>query len=242
MKKQLVKVILMAGLGAFVVPNTAKAALKLTMTSGVNNVTITDNGVGDANPAPGWIDLPIGGINIGDFHVPFLELSSSSPANPATGLGKLTIDTHNIRNSAAGARTLDMLISDNGFGGPGTVSLLSSSMTTLYTSATTGDLVTMQSTYDPTNVAPSSNPAFAILPQGAPATGLLTLQSFHSDSTLALPSSSGPYSLTEHVIVSLSANAEAQITGSTASAAVVPEPACLSLLGLVGLGLIRRRR
>ncbi len=216
---------------------TAKATLVLTLMSGASTVTITDNGAGDLSGATGVI---ISTVTVGDFSTSFTVGTSNSPGG-ATGL--LQIQTLTVRNNAASTATLGLWLADTGFtlpGGPGsTLQLTSSIGGTLFGSTAGTDGMTFQSYGDPSN----GNPFLSAYTPGSQvyvSTGAPQV-SFNSTVSTLMPFTGPAYSMGNISSITLSALAQANVSGTT-STTVVPEPTAAALLVGATAAAARRRR
>jgi PEP-CTERM motif len=223
---------------------SADAALMITLgTPGSTTVSVTDNGVGDNDPVVGQIGFT---GSIGQFSTVITAGTSNSPG--ANGLAILQTHTISVSNSSATAAVLTFTMGDTGFTTPAGAGLsLGSSFAGTFLSATPGAIVSFQSYADPSN-AQFGKTVTSGLHSATQLTGSFAPMSFITADRSATFTSTGGYSLTDVTTISLSSNAQANVSGTTSvvagGGAGTPEPASLGILGMgvVGLMGLRRRR
>jgi hypothetical protein len=219
-------------LGAAAVSN---AALILNINNGA--VVVTDNGAGDSDPTVGRIANTT--TSAAGYSLAITLGTSNSPGSSTAGL--LQINSLDVQNGANPA-VLDLRLSDTGFTSPGnatTPMVLQSSVGGTYTGGSLGNSVTFQSSADPAN----GQPAAAVSTPVLTFTKALPLLSepFSGSNAVNWSRAAGPYSLSQHLVITLSANGQVQIAGAT-NATAVPEPATIGLLGLGAVAALARRR
>jgi hypothetical protein len=209
-----------AALAGLVVASSARATsaiLTITQT-GASPITVLDNGPGDSSPAPGNITWQQAGV--GGFNLSFVNAVSNSPGDGIHG--QISQSEFDIRNTSAGPFTLTITLTDTGFTNPAAADrVLSSDFTATLQGLGANDSVSLQSSANST------------------LTPLQTLTVGGTDHQTVPFSDTGTYSLKSVTTVTLSPGATAILAASTT---VTPEPASLALVGLGGLGLLRRRR
>jgi len=207
-----------ATLGA---PTQAHAAFTLTLhETGFSDVTITDNGVGDASLATGVISFS---GSFGDFNVQVTTGSSNSTSG--TQPAQLTINSLSI--TGASSSSLRLTLTDTGFTAPssglaGVRNQLSS------TQIPQGTTVTYQST-----VAGTATPQLSLNGVG----GVVGFASVNIGAT--------PYTITSVTNLTLGAAGTVQMTGITQVAVPAPAGVVLALTAVPFLGLgswLRRRK
>lgn len=220
--KQSLKVACLAivAMALLAMPLAAKAdTLTLTLTSGLSSVTVTDGGVGDANPLTGAITFvgPVGGW--------FLNVTTSQ------GTGIL------------GPGRMDLNSADTGIGNP----LLPLEIT--FTESDLTKPVGVNNyvmAIGGTMGAPSHTLTFTSLYNGNPLQSLTfaNMSGAFSGTTYGTNDFVAPYSLGEYVKIDPLRATNIIISDSFDASFDVPEPASLSLMGL-GLfmlgGMLRKR-
>ena len=212
----------------------SQAALILDINNGAT--VVNDNGAGDSDPAVGRISnttSPAG------YSVVINLATSNSPGTASAGL--LQINSLDVQNGANPAN-LNIRISDTDYtapGGAGSPMLLQSSLTGSFVQAGLGDSVSFQSFTDPANAQPASAIASPLLTftKSLP----LVTEPFSGTNLTNWVRGAGAYSLASDIDLTLSANGQLQLTGTT-NVTVVPEPATLGFFAAGALGLIARRR
>jgi hypothetical protein len=224
----------LAGVAALMVPALAQAAFKLELSDGVTTVSITDNGVGDLNNLPGQI-LFAG--TVGGFTT---NLTGALSNNPGTADGaSLQLQSIDIRNGGPSG-TLTLRLTDTGFLLPVGDRQLDSALALTFTKSAAGDSASFQSFADTSNVEFGTGTSAVSLAFTSP--GSVAPVSASGSTNLALGGASA-YSLTNQAVIKLTSGAQVNLSGTTTVTASdsVPEPATLSLLGLSGLLMFRRR-
>jgi hypothetical protein len=240
-------------LGLLSLPAThADAAPTLKITAGSTTVTVQDNGAGDSDPTPGVIrfDSATPGFAIPGFDFVDIRGSSNSPGGPLGGgpiqdAGLLQLQSVQARNNSGQRQALDVVFGDTGFTPGLTNNTLTSSVGLTMTGATQGDTATFQSYYDPTNGAPGRTSPYTTGAQTAQASGNQLTQTYSSTTDTSLPSPTSPtapFSLTEYVGLDLSPLSQVNLSGTSASNTLTPEPGSLALAGIGGVTLLTRRR
>jgi hypothetical protein len=215
----------------------AAAASQAALIMNINNgaIIVTDNGAGDSDPTVGRISStssPAGysfAINLA---------TSNSPGTATAGL--LQINSLDVENGA-NPTALKIQISDTGYtlpGAAGSPMLLQSSLTGSFVQAAVGNSINFQSFADPANAQPAAAVSTPLLTFNK--TLPLLTEPFSGTNSVPWTRAAGPYSLSSVINMTLSANGQMQLTGTT-NATVVPEPASIGLLA-AGLGLLARRR
>jgi hypothetical protein len=238
----------LGGLGLVLLPAAAAhAAPVLKITTGGNTVSVQDNGSGDSDPTPGVIrfDGTIPGFDFVD-----IRGSSNSPGGPlASGpikdAGLLQLQSVQARNNTGTRQALDIVFGDTGFTPGLTGNTLTSSVGMTMTGAAQGDTATFQSYYDPTNGAPGRTSPYTTGPQSAQASGGQLTQTYSSTTDTSLPSPTSPaspFSMSEYVGLNLSPLSQVNLSGTTASNTLTPEPGSLALAGIGAVTLLTRRR
>lgn len=221
----------------------AKAALEMTLSSsdGASPVTVIDNGAGDSNPAVGQLSF---NGSIGNFTMVITAGTSNSPG--ANGVAILQTHTISVRDTSASKDTLTVGFSDTNFSNPsGSGLILNSSFAGTFLSSTAGENVSFQSYADPTNTIFGKTGTTSGLHTATLANGSQAPVSFSTADRNAAFSSNGAYSLTDVTTISLSANGQANVAGTTSvikGSGAVPEPASLGILGLGIAALLSARR
>jgi len=175
--------------------------------------------------------------------------------SPGTALfADLTSADVGLTNNSTSAQTIQIQISANGFTAPvgANITLLSHVGGTVVVGGT-GNSLSFQSCIDPSNTLRSVSSLGVACPAGATASGLSApvitgVGSYNADKTATLASLAGPFAIDESFLITLSAGASINWSSSTSLTAVpvtgTPEPVTAALVGggLIGLGLLRKRR
>jgi hypothetical protein len=231
----------LAGAALLLPHSSAQAGLVLDFDN--NALVVTDNNTpggvagGDNDPVTGTISTF---QSIANFGITVTTAVSNSPGNSTDGLLQTT--ALNIKNNNPGQATLIIRISDSGFtqpGSSGTGMLLGSAIGGTFTNAGTADTVQFQSFVDPADGVPAGPVSTANL-SFTNTLGGAGPNSFSGSNSAGWTYGSGPYSLTDIAIVTLSPGGIANISGST-TATAVPEPV-IGAAALLGVTLLGRRR
>ena len=221
---------------ALVVVPAAKAALMLDLQNGSS--IITDNGTGDSDPTIGRI---INTSVVAGFGLTITVGQSNSPGTSTAGI--LQIQTLAIQNLNPTSATLVVKLSDTGFtlpGSAGSIVRVDSSVGGTFTQANVDDSVIFQSFADAANAQPAvAVPAPAMLFDKLNPS--LFTESFSGSNFVTFPRDAGPYSLSNEAIVTLSAGAQMNISGTT-TATLIPEPGVATLILVAGAVILHRRR
>jgi hypothetical protein len=235
-------------LGLLLLPAAqAPAAPVLQVSSGSNSVTVQDNGAGDTDPTPGAIHYSGALAGFGTVDV---RGTSNSPggtigSGPTQDAGLLQIQSLDARNNTGARQPLDIVFGDTGFSPALSGNTLTSSVGLTMTGATQGDTATFQSYYDPTNGAPARTSPYTTGPQTAVANGAQLTQTYSSTNNTSLPSPTSPtspFSLTQYIGLDVSPLSQTNLSGTTASNTLTPEPGSLALAGVGAVTLLARRR
>ena len=229
-KKLVVALALVMDVVIFSFAPSAYAVPMLKLTSGLDTVTITDELSGDLSGIPGSV-LFIG--SVGSFTLNITGGTTKpvigSPDDPILDLGSI------INLNLGGAGTLTLAFTETGFTGPTPLANFLSSIGG--TSSNPNTTVQLQTYLDITNAA------FGV---GTPIgnTGSILTGSdlaFSAASSSGDVATSSPYSLT--MVVTLQ-QPNYTVSSFDAQLRAVPEPLPLYLLGvgLVGIGLLSRRK
>lgn len=203
---------------------------QLQIVSGATTITITDNGVGDTNPANGVINYSNANVNGWSIFVT-VGVTGSPNTNPALDLTSLTASCGGLFVATCSADPLHIAYSDIGFTDQVT------GFTTTYSSTQTGGGTTSQSAYfDVGNTILNEATLIGTVgPFSAPG-GVGTVLG----GSAAGPS---PYSMTlDQVFID---NGGAVTFSSDGNVSGIPEPGAVALFGTVialCASKLRRRR
>jgi len=241
--KTLLTLTAVVSLGAFApVANCAAIQIQYQITgqaavtcasSSAGPVTCADNTVAEHN-------VGLGGNSDSPGGVLFADLTSAD------------VD---LINTSSTTQTIQIQLSANGFTAPlapPTITLLSHVGGTVVAGGGANSL-SFQSCIDPSNTLRSVSSLGVACPAGAIASGLSTpaitaAGSYNSDKSVTIASLTGPYAIDESFIITLAAGAEINWSSSTSLLATpipgTPEPVTAVLVGsgLIGLGILRKRR
>ena len=221
----------------------AEAAMIVTLSNGASTASITDNLAGDSNPNSGQITY-VGAV--GNFSTTITIATSNSPGTSTGAILQMSsIDVRNVSNSP---QTLSITVGDTGFTIP-TGAFLGSAYGGTMTNAQIGDSTSFQSFADTSNT-PSGQSGPTVTTTGAQSFVLVTgisPKSFNTADATAPFVSAGAYSLTNVTLITLSPDAQSNVSGTTTvtvsgSGSGVPEPATAALLAPGVLALLARRR
>lgn len=224
-----------AGIAVLATSTPAKATLtaQLKDLSTSTTVNITDNVLNDNNPTTNLLGFngDVGVFSDGSTNgVQFTARSNSPGTNGPLG-GFITDTTITVRNDSAGAATLQVILTDDGFTTPGTnplfvTSVLSASDLTGGSDQGGNGKGTLVSTVAGTSLS------------------MLSITTVETKTTTAsVPLGGTPYTITQTGTITLDAGQTATITFTTRVNAV-PEPASIlmAVTALPLLGLARRMR
>jgi hypothetical protein len=233
----------LAVLGLGLVVPFAPAHAVLQLTADVSGVTFScvDNAACDTDPTVGTIALANGQTTNG--------VSTIGSISQSVLTGLITTNTITLVNNSGALRQIDIAVSATNFVGPANFVTTTGSGTFV---GSAGSTITMNWYDDPLNRQGGSglpgSPTFApgdLVRTFTAAAFTNSLDSFSDNFSgpLANPDP-GPYSMTLTYSLSLVAGGQLNSRGEAEQKTFVPEPATMALLGsgLLGFGLIRRRR
>jgi hypothetical protein len=178
---------------------------------------------------------------LGAFSISVLSVSSNSPGT--TNLAKLLSDSLDLINTSGSTASIVFAFSDTGFNSPTTPPslLLNSHIGGSIAVGSGANLASFTSCVSTTNTNLTS--CTGATDVAGPGTPGITTGSFSNDQFATIASLVAPYSITSIWNVTLGAGSDVGFQAN-ATLAPIPEPLSLSLLatGLIGLGVIRRRR
>jgi hypothetical protein len=224
----------MAGL---VVP--AHATLQVVADVGGITSLCIDNAGCDTNPAVGIIQVANGTLN-GVAINGSIQTSTGTPANP--GSDTLNTSSLSLINLTGVTKTFTVAISDTDFTGP--VASWDTSGSGTWQSAI-GSHITLNWYDDPTNGqgadTPTDTPGTLIDTFGYTAT---TVADSFAHNGSGPVSDTGPFSMTEQAIITLTPHGELLSRGQTEIKDAIPEPStwAMMVLGFVGIGYLGFRK
>jgi hypothetical protein len=229
-----------AGLMAAV---SAPAHAILMISADVSGTTfsVTDNGVGDLNPAFGTIQLAnatLNGVQVNGS----IQFSTGTPANPGQDL--ISTSSLSLINNAGASRLVTVAVSDTNFSAP--VSSFNLTGSGSWINAAGSD-ITLRWFDDPENTQGAKTAFDTPGTQLGQFTSLGTnpLLSFSTDQSGPV-SDSNPFSMTIWAQANLTAGATLldRGQGEVKLASAVPEPAtwAMMVLGFFGVGFMAYRR
>jgi len=219
----------------------AHATLIISADVSGTSLSVTDNGVGDLNPAVGTIEVgnaTLNGVAVNGS----IQFSTGTPANPGQDL--ISTSSLSVINTSGASRVITVAVSDTNFSAPVSGFHLTGSGTWVNAA---GSDITLNWFDDPANTQ-GAKTAF-----DTPGTLLGTFFSagtdpLHSFSTdqLGPVSDSNPFSMTIWAQANLTAGAILldRGQGEVKVASAVPEPAtwAMMVLGFFGVGFMAYRR
>lgn len=217
----------------------AVAVLAIASTAGVAQATPTIQYSTDdstwttvSNPTLGFL---VGTLTVG------ITAANSDDGPPVADIISTVL---NITNTGSTTQTIYFQISDNGFTEPTAPPILLLNNHIGGTTGSAGDLLAnalaIYSCVDPSNAlfaCPADSTTSAATPD------IAMSGSFDGDTSLSFSSLDSPYSLTQHIALTLGEKSSVGWQART-ELSVVPEPPTLALLGaaLLGVGFLQYRR
>jgi len=224
-----------------VLPAAALLCVFSTLAHATIQIQYSIDGGAPVTCGPDASNAVLCGGALSPFLISFLGASSNSPGQP--GIAEETSATVRIRNTTSATHNISIQVGSDGFTQPTTppgVDFLSHIGGTVVT----GSALNTLSFTSCLKESASLTPCFA--PDGS-VTGVPTITgvgSFSNDQTGTILSLTAPYSIGEHINLTLGAGSEINFAASTTLTQPVPEPASIALLGGVVLlagRMIRKR-